>query len=125
MSLYPNVTEQDLTTLSKLAEQQKKQGGIKIKNRFLEQIHDNKLAESLSPIAKKIEEVDKSTEKLREIIKESNSRIDDFQDILPLEIDLDDDDIQSNIGSLPTSNEFSSTMMKTLGSLMNSENSLK
>ena len=52
MSIYPNVTEQDLITLGKVAEQQKKQRAIKIKNEILKQTHDKKLAESCSPITK-------------------------------------------------------------------------
>ena len=52
MSIYSNVTEEDLINLCKLAEQQKEQRAIKIKNRILKQTHDIKLAESLSPITK-------------------------------------------------------------------------
>ena len=52
MSIYSNVTEQDLINLRKLAEQQKEQRALKI-NRILQQTHDIKLAESLSPITKK------------------------------------------------------------------------
>ena len=57
MSIYSNVTEQDLENLRKLAEQQKEQRALKIKNRVLKQTHDIKLAESLSPITKKLDEV--------------------------------------------------------------------
>ena len=64
---------------------------LKLKNRILKQTHDGKLAESLSPITNKLEEVNKSTqeslspitkkldtiiestEQLGEIVKESNS----------------------------------------------------
>ena len=53
MSLYSNVTEQGMVNLRKLAEQQKKQRALKIKNRILKQTHDVKLAKSLSPITKK------------------------------------------------------------------------
>ena len=53
MSIYSNVTEQGLVNLRKLAEQQKNQRALKIKNRILKQTHDIKLAESLSPIIKK------------------------------------------------------------------------
>ena len=55
MSIYSNVTEQDLIILCKLAEQQKNQRALKIKNRNLKQTHDVKIAESLSPITKKLE----------------------------------------------------------------------
>ena len=52
MSIYCNVTEKDLINLRKLAEQQKNQRALKIKNRTLKQTHDIKLAESLSPTTK-------------------------------------------------------------------------
>ena len=54
MSIYSNATEQDLNNLRKLAQQKKEQRALKIKNRILKQTHDVKLAESLSPITKKI-----------------------------------------------------------------------
>ena len=92
MSIYLNVTEQDLYNLRKLANQQKNERALKIKNRILKQTHDIKLAESLSPITKKLDEVKKSTQesltpinekldtinestqKVGDIIKESNSK---------------------------------------------------
>ena len=61
MSIYSNVAEQDLINLRKLAAQQNEQRSLKIKNRILKQTHDIKLAESLSPFTKKLEEVNKST----------------------------------------------------------------
>ena len=57
MSIYPDVTEQDLFNLSELAQQQKNQRTEKIKNRILKQTHDLKLAENLSPICKKLVEL--------------------------------------------------------------------
>ena len=63
MSVYSNVTEQDLINLRKLAEQQKEQRALKIKNRILKQTHDIKLAESLSPITEKLDEVKKLLKK--------------------------------------------------------------
>ena len=68
MSIYSNVTEQDLDNLRKLAEQQKEQRAHKIKNRIIKQTHDIKLAESLSPITNKLDETSK---KLGDVIKES------------------------------------------------------
>ena len=53
MSINPDVTEQELINLRNLAEQQRNQRALKIKNRILRQTHDIKLAESLSPITKK------------------------------------------------------------------------
>ena len=91
MSIYSNVTEKDLENLRKLADQQKNQQALKIKNRILKQTHDFELAESLSPITKKLDEFNKSTQqsltpisekldtinestqKVGDIIKESNS----------------------------------------------------
>ena len=61
ISIYSNVTEHDLIDLRKLAEQQKEQRALKIKNRFLKQIHDIKLAESFTPITIKLEEGNQST----------------------------------------------------------------
>ena len=42
MSIYSNVTEQDYVNLRKLAEQQKNQRALKIKNRISKQTHDEK-----------------------------------------------------------------------------------
>ena len=55
MIFSSNVAEQDLIILRKLAEQQREQRALKIKNRLLKQTHDLKLAESLSPITKKLD----------------------------------------------------------------------
>ena len=54
MSIYSKVTEEDLIGLRKFAEQQKNERALKIKNRKLKETLDIKLAESLSPITKKI-----------------------------------------------------------------------
>ena len=72
MSIYSNVTEQDLINLHKLAEQQKNQRAEKTKNRILKQTHDIKLAESFSPITKKLEE---STKKITKVINPSHTVI--------------------------------------------------
>ena len=105
MSIYSNVTEKDLDNLRKLAEQQKEQRAPKIKNKILEKTHDIKLAESLSPITKKLEEVNKSTKNLRDVIKETNS--------------------EKIIKALPNNSQFSDSMRQMIGSLMNSKNSVK
>ena len=81
MSIYSNVTEQDMINLRKLDEQQKNQRALKIKNRILKQTHDVKLAESLSPITEKLDETNKnlsdvikeSTQNLGNVIKENNT----------------------------------------------------
>ena len=74
MSNYSIVTEQDLDNLHKLADQQKNQRALKIKIRILKQTNDIKLAEYLSPITKKLDEVNETTQNLREIIKKSKPK---------------------------------------------------
>ena len=74
MSIYSNVTEQDLNSLRKLAEQHKNQHAPKIKNRLLKQIHDIKLAENLSPITQNINEVKKIYSRLRRCYKKITTR---------------------------------------------------
>ena len=70
MSIYSNVTEGDMINLRRLAQQQKEQRALKIKNRILKQTHDEKLAESLSPITKKLDEVNKSiNESFKQLVK--------------------------------------------------------
>ena len=125
MSIYSNVTEQDLIKLRKLAQQQNEQRAEKVKNRILKQTRDRKLAESLSPITKKIEEVNKSTKKIGEVIKETNSSNENNQEIVPVEIESVDENIQTNLRALPNSSMFSDQMTKTLGRLMSSLNSSK
>ena len=119
MSIYSNVTQKDLDNLRKLSEQQKEQRALKIKNRILKQTHDIKLAESLSPITKKLEEVNKSTK------KESNSENENNQEVVPVDIESEDENIQTLLRALPNSSMFSGQMTKTLGRLMSSSNSLK
>ena len=125
MSIYSNVTEQDLIFLRKLAEQQKKQRDLKIKNKILKQTHDIKLAESLSPITKKLEEVNKFTKKVGDNLKESNSENEKSQEIVHVEIESEDENIQTNLRALPNSSVFSDQMIETLGRLMSSSNSLR
>ena len=112
MSIYSNVTEKDLDNLRKLSEQQKEQRALKIKNRILKQTHDIKLAESLSPITKKLEEVNKSTKKIGDVIKESNSENENNQEIVPIEIESEDENIQTNLRALPNSSMFSDQMTR-------------
>ena len=81
MSIFSNVTEQDLDNLRKLAQQQKNQRALQIKNRILKQTHDVKLAETLSPITEKLDETTKNlndviteaTQNLGNVIKENNT----------------------------------------------------
>ena len=72
MSIYSNVTEQDMINLRKLARQQKEQRALKIKSRILKETHDVKLAESLSPITDKLDETKKN---LSDVIKESTQNL--------------------------------------------------
>ena len=76
MSIYSNVTEQDLNILRKLAEQQKEQRALKIRNRILKQTHDKKLAESLSPITEKLGEVNKTTQESLSPITKQLAKLD-------------------------------------------------
>ena len=73
MSIYSNVTEQGLINPRKVAEKQKNQRVKKIKNTILKQTHDIKLAESLSPITIKLDEVKKTTQELGGVIKGNNT----------------------------------------------------
>ena len=124
MSIHSNATEQELINLFKLGEQLKKRA-LKIENSILKQTHDIKIAESLSPIIKRLEEVNQSTKKLGENIKESNSENENNQEIVPVENELEDENIQTNLRALPNSSIFSELLTKTLGSLLSSSNSLK
>ena len=105
MSFYRKVSEQYLIKIRKLGEQQKDQKALEIKNRILKQTHDIKLAKSLSPNTKKLDE---STKKIGEVLKESNS----------------EDDLKSNIIALPNNSKFGKSMREMIGSLMNCRNSL-
>ena len=100
------MTEQDLINLRTLAEQQKNQRGVKIKNGILKQTHDVKLSESLSLITKKLDTFNESTKKLGKVKKESNLE-------------------KINIKALPNSSNFSDPMREMIGSLLRSKNSLK
>ena len=121
--MYPNITEEDLINLRKLAEQEKNQRAPKIKNRIFKQTRDSRIAENLSPIIKKIDTMNESTKKFGEYIKDSNSEND--QEIVSVEIESEDENIQTNSRAFPNSSFFSDLMTKTLGRLMSSPNSLK
>ena len=64
MSVYSNVTEEDLLSLEKLAEQQKNEKARKIKKRIFKQTYDQKLSETFEPITKKIDKVVEATKEL-------------------------------------------------------------
>ena len=124
MNICSNVTEQDLINLRKPAQQQKNQRALEIKKRILKQTHVVKLAENSSPITKKLDEINKSTKKISEVIKESNSENANNQEIVPVEIKSEDENVQTNLRALPNSSIFSESMSKTSGRLMSSLNSL-
>ena len=116
-----------MINLRKLAEQQKEQRVKKIKIRILNQTHDVKLAESLSPITKNLDE---ATEKITEVIKESTSENENNQEKVPIEVileDSEDENIDNKIGIKAFSNsfKFSDLTKTTMGKLMSSKNSLK
>ena len=71
----------------------------------MNQTHDINVAESLSPITKRLNKVNESTQKLGDVIRDSNSE--------KLE------------KALTNSSKFSISMRQMIGSLLNSENSLK
>ena len=82
MSIYSNVTEEDLIYLRKLAQQQKEQRAEKIKNRILKQTHDIKLAENLSPITKKSDEVNKTTQESLSPITKQLAKLDKKSEVI-------------------------------------------
>ena len=65
MSIYSDVTEQGLDKFRKLAEQLKNQRALKFEYRILKQTQDIKLAESLSPITKKLDKEKRIDSKIR------------------------------------------------------------
>ena len=67
MSIYPNVTEQYLINIDKLAEQQKNRRATESKKKTLKQTRYKKIAGNFEPITEKLEEMDKSTKKLEVI----------------------------------------------------------
>ena len=125
MSIYPNVTEHDLIILRELAEQQKEQRALKIKNRMLKQTHDVKLAESLSFMTKNVDQNNETTQKIGDLMKKSNSENENNQEIVPVEIQLEDGNIQTKLRALPNSSVSSDSMIKPIDSLMSSFNSVK
>ena len=67
------MTKEDSINSSKIAEQRKNQRANKIKNRISKETHDKDIAESSSPVTKKLEEVNHFSQKLGEPITEPNS----------------------------------------------------
>ena len=123
MSIYSNVTEQDLINLRKLAEQQKEQRALKIKNKILKQTHDFILAESLSPITTKLDETSKqlgdvikeSTQNLGNVIKNNNTpqrAIENTPTPQPIENNdgvLYDDELENTLENMSTNTGFFKT----------------
>ena len=57
MSLFPNVSKQDIIEVAKLSKQQKNGRAIQTKNKTLKQTHKKQLAEILKPMITKLTEV--------------------------------------------------------------------
>ena len=120
MSIYSNVTEQDLINLHKLAEQEKEQRALKIKNRILKQTHDVEIAESLSPITKKLDEFNKSTQESLTPISEKLDTINESTQKVGDIIKESNDENNKEIVTIP------STLLKdTFESLSGTSTSLK
>ena len=60
-----------------------------------------------------------------DVIKKSISENENNHEIVPVEIESEDEIIQTNLRTLPNSSMFSDQMTKTLGRLMSSSNSLR
>ena len=114
-----------MINLRKLAEQQKYQNALKIKNRILKQTHNFKTAENFPSITKKLDTINESTKKIGEDIKESNSENEIIQEMAPVKTESEEENIHTNLRTLPNKSIFSELMTKALGSLMSSSNSLK
>ena len=124
MSICPNVTQEELINLRKVAEDQRTQRALEIKITYIKQTHDINSSENLSAITKKLE-VNKCKQKLGDLMKESNSENENNQELDPVEIESEDENIQTSIRVLPNSKIFFTVMTETLGAFMNSKNSLK
>ena len=98
MCVYPNVTEEDLISLKKLAEQQKNKKARKIKRRIFKQTYDTKLAETFEPITKKIYEVVKTTNEL-----EPSNVVNTFVLEAPPSVKITQE-LFSTLGAMATSN---------------------
>ena len=107
------MTEQDLDNLRKLAEKQKEQRALKIKNRILKQTHDIKLAESLSPITKKLDDLKKSA---KESLSPIRKKIDTINDSTQKVVDTIKETNSENTPSFLLQNTFKS-LADTTGSL--------
>ena len=86
----------------------------------MKQTNDKKLAKSVTPITKNLEEVEKSIENLGEIIEKKYSKNENYHEFVPIEIysDISADenfDNQSKLRVLPNSSNFSNQQAKLLG----------
>ena len=111
MSIYSNITEQGLIILCNLAEQQNEQRALEIKNRILKQTHDLKLAESLSPITKKLDKVKETTQNFGEIIKKSKPETPAIENtpVPKKEGLLYDDELENTLNNMTTNTGFFKT----------------
>ena len=129
MSIYSNVTEKDLENLRKLAYQQKNERAEKIKNRILKQTHDIKLAESLSPITDKLDNINESAKKSLTPINEKLDNINESakKSLTPINEKLDNiNDSTIKLGDIIRESNSSSLLKDTFKSLSDDEsNALK
>ena len=124
MSIYSNVSEQNLINLRELADQRKNQRAEKIKNRILKQTHDVKLAESLLPITTKLDETSKklddvikeSTQNLGKVLKDNNTRHLDIENtpttqqlIENIESDVYDVELENTLNKMKDNTGFFKT----------------
>ena len=114
MSIYSNVIEQDMIKFRQLSEQQKKQQGLRIKTRILNQTHDINLEESLSPITKKLEEVEESSQKLGDFNKKTPQPSENIKH-----------NLQSSQSRTPKLVSASDELVKTFGKTNDSKNFFK
>ena len=87
MSFYPIVTKEDLIFFIWLSWTKEKSKSSKSKIRRIKQTDDIKVAENLSRITKKLEEVKQSTQKLGDVINESNYEKENNQKVVAVEIE--------------------------------------
>ena len=75
---------------------------------------------------KKLETMNESNEKLGQVKEKTNSQIENNQEIVPVEIDSEDENNgNANIRTLPIKGKISILMTETLGFLMKSRSFLK
>ena len=72
MSIYPNVSQQHLINLRKVAEDKKNQRALEIESRISKETHDTKLAGGFAPVTKHWDNIIETTRNLSEIVEKTN-----------------------------------------------------